>query len=335
MQPRPDPLVSVLVATHDVAPWLAEALGSALAQSLTDLEVVVVDDASTDASPRIAEQLAARDPRLRVVRRAINRGSAATRNEALALARGRWVAVLDGDDRMALDRLARLVAAAESEGADWIADDQWIEPRDGGRPGRLLLDEPPGVSQLDIPRLLDRDPPETIGYGTLKPLVRRAFLERHGIRWRPEAGRSDDLIFALECLAAGARGRLLNEPLYHYRLRAGSQVHRLDPLATLAHMFEVQALAERLLAGHPDPAVAAALARRRARLEAALGYLQAIEAIRRGAPRRLLALLRARPALAALLVRGGLEAAGRRLRGERVPTLANRRLFRSIEVPDG
>lgn len=324
------PRVSVLVASYQVAPWLGQALASVLAQTLADLEVIVVDDASHDASPDIAAAFAARDSRVRLVRRDRNLGATATREEALGLARGRWLAVLDGDDRMAAERLERVVGAAEAVGADWLADDQWIEAEGTSWPAaRLLLDEPAGTSPLDAARFLDRDPPETIGYGTLKPLIRRDFLLRTGVRWRARAGRSDDFLMAVDCMAAGAACWLLAEPLYHYRLRPGSQVASTGALATLDHMLEVQTLAERSLAGHPDARVAAALARRRARIELARLYRRALEAARRGELAALARLLGRRPALAGLLARGLGEAVARRLHGGRIPTLANRSLFRA------
>ncbi len=325
------PTVSVLIASRDTAPWLPEALASALGQTLRSLEVILVDDGSRDASPEIARAAAARDPRLRVVCRAMSRGAPATRNEALALARGRWVAALDADDRMEPTRLARMVDTAEEVGADWLADDQWIEAEGTGWPAaRLLLDEPAGASRLDAVHFLDRDPPETIGYGTLKPLVRRDFLLRTGIRWRPEAGRSDDFAFALDCIVAGAALWLLNEPLYRYRLRPGSQVTSLGGLATHAHMREVQGLAERILEGIADPALLAALARRRRRIETAGLYRRTLEAARAGDLSVVLRTVLRRPAALGLLARGLAEATARRLHGRRVPTLANRRLFRAI-----
>ncbi|MDW8370214.1 MAG: glycosyltransferase family 2 protein [Geminicoccaceae bacterium] len=325
------PLVSVVVPCWNSAPWLAAAIGSVLRQTLGELEVILVDDGSSDATPRLARELAAADARVRLVLRPDNRGSARTRNEGLALARGPWIAVFDADDRMEPDRLARLVRTAETVGADWLADDQWIEVEGGERArARLLFDEPAGPRPLALADFLDRDPPETIGYGTLKPLVRRAFLERHGIRWRPEAGRSEDFLFAVECMEAGAASWLLPEPLYRYRLRPGSQVTRLDPLATLDHMLHVQALAERALAAHRDLAVAAALARRRARIEAARLYRRTLDAVRRGALVEVGRALRERPRLSGLLARGLAEALARRLRGTDVPTLANRPLFRDL-----
>lgn len=324
------PEVSVLVPCRNVAPWLAAAAASALGQTLADLELILVDDASTDGTAETARRLAAADRRVRLVLRPVNGGSAAARNDGLARARGRWIALLDADDRMAPQRLERMVTVAEAVGADWLADDQWIEAEGTGwPPARLLLDEPAGASPLDAVRFLDRDPPETIGYGTLKPLIRRDFLLRSGVRFRPEAGRSDDFLCAVDCMAAGAACWLLAEPLYHYRLRPGSQVTGTNPIPTLDHMLEVQTLAERSLAGHPDPGVAAALARRRARIELAALYRRALDAARRGALVELARLFRRRPALARLLARGLGEAVTRRLRGDRLPTLANRPLFRA------
>lgn len=325
------PLVSVVVPCWNSAPWLAEAIGSVLRQTLDELEVILVDDASTDATLATARQLAEADRRVRLVLRPVNGGSAAARNDGLALARGRWIAMLDGDDRMAPERLERMVAAAETVGADWLADDQWIEADGTGWPAaRLLLDEPAGASPLDPARFLDRDPPEAIGYGTLKPLIRRDFFLRTGVRFRPEAGRCDDFLLAVDCMAAGAACWLLAEPLYHYRLRPGSQVTGTSPLATLDQMRAVQALAERSLAGHPDPRVADALVRRRARIEAALAYRRTVAALRRGALAAVGRTLRQQPRLSVLLARGLAEAAGRRLRGGGVPTLAHRPLFRDL-----
>lgn len=322
------PVVSVLIACRDAAPWLPEALGSALAQTLAELEVILVDDGSRDTSPAIAREVAARDPRLRFVARASARGSAATRNEALALARGRWVAVLDADDRMAPERLARLVATAEAVGADWIADDQWIEVEGmGWPPARLLLAEPAGASPLTIARFLDRDPPEAIGYGTLKPLVRRAFLCAHGVRWRPDIVRCEDFLFTLDCLAAGASAWLLNEPLYRYQLRPGSQVTSSAGAAALDHQLAAQGVAERLLESVADDEIRAALTRRRIRTEAARRYRAAIDAFRTGALVQVLRGLRRDPGLLPLLARGLVEALRARLSGARIPTLANRRLF--------
>jgi glycosyltransferase involved in cell wall biosynthesis len=91
------PLVSVVVPTFNRAYCLAQALESALAQSHRDLELVVVDDGSIDATPDLLAAFAERDPRVRLARQP-NLGVAAARNHGLRLARGAYIALLDSDD---------------------------------------------------------------------------------------------------------------------------------------------------------------------------------------------------------------------------------------------
>ncbi len=112
VMPAPAPLVSVLIPTHNRAHYVLDAVASALAQTLTDTEIIVVDDGSTDATAQALATVT--DPRLRIVRHATNQGIPATRNTALAAARGRYVAWLDSDDIARPTRLAEQVAFLES-----------------------------------------------------------------------------------------------------------------------------------------------------------------------------------------------------------------------------
>lgn len=90
--------VTVVVPVHNAGATLGTALRSLLAQTWRDLDIVVVDDASTDATADLAEDWAARDGRIRVLRHASNRGAYASRNSGLAAAVGTVVTVHDGDD---------------------------------------------------------------------------------------------------------------------------------------------------------------------------------------------------------------------------------------------
>ena len=102
---RPD--VSFLVASYNSAAYLAAATASALAQRDVAIEVVIVDDGSSDGSRELAAALAARDGRVLCLGTPVNRGPAGARNLALAAARGRWLAVLDSDDLIDPDRSRR------------------------------------------------------------------------------------------------------------------------------------------------------------------------------------------------------------------------------------
>lgn len=108
------PLVSALVAAHEAAPFVGAAVGSLLQQSLADLEVLVVDDGSTDGTAEVARAAARADRRVRLMALGRNRGQAAALNAGLAEARGRYLAVLDADDLATPSRLALQVAALEA-----------------------------------------------------------------------------------------------------------------------------------------------------------------------------------------------------------------------------
>src|SRR5262245_7493975 len=94
---NPAPAVSVLMPVYNGGRFLAAAVESVLAQTFTDLELIAIDDGSTDASAQVLRDLAARDARLRVVHQD-NQGIVASLNTALALARAPLVARMDADD---------------------------------------------------------------------------------------------------------------------------------------------------------------------------------------------------------------------------------------------
>lgn len=96
------PRVSVVVTAYNVAPFLRQALESALSQTATDIEVVVVDDGSSDEPDRVAGEFA--DPRLRLVRQD-NQGASAARNRGVSETSAPYVAFLDGDDYWGKDKL--------------------------------------------------------------------------------------------------------------------------------------------------------------------------------------------------------------------------------------
>lgn len=89
------PLFSVLVPAYNIESLIRQTLESALAQTIQDLEIVVVDDGSSDKTTEVVHSFT--DPRIRLIHQA-NAGVSAARNRAIAEARGKYVAFLDGDD---------------------------------------------------------------------------------------------------------------------------------------------------------------------------------------------------------------------------------------------
>ena len=231
--PVPDgPAASILIAAYNAEAFLDGALESALAQTCRDIEVVAVDDASSDGTYAALQAWARRDPRVRVLQHAQRSGAAAARNTAIAAARGRWLAVLDSDDAFRPERIERLIAAAERDGADLLADN--LRERDFASGAPLGTAFPPAQTaapeRLALADLLRRDRLDLPGrakVGYLKPIVRRAFLERTSVRYRPDIRVGEDLLFYFECVAAGGRFRFARgEALYLYSVRGGSESSR-------------------------------------------------------------------------------------------------------------
>src|SRR4030095_3987508 len=110
--------VSVIVPTRNRSALLAITLCSVLRQRDVDLEVIVVDDASTDDTPAALARLT--DSRIRVIRHDSCRGVSAARNHGISEARAEWIAFLDDDDLWAPDKLALQLRAARERGATWV-----------------------------------------------------------------------------------------------------------------------------------------------------------------------------------------------------------------------
>jgi glycosyltransferase involved in cell wall biosynthesis len=113
----PSPEVTVVIPTRDRRVRLAATLAGVRRQRDVELEIVVVDDASTDGTAELVVALG--DPRIRVIRRERAGGPATARNAGIAVARGRWIAFLDDDDLWAPDKLRRQLDAADAAGASW------------------------------------------------------------------------------------------------------------------------------------------------------------------------------------------------------------------------
>ncbi|MDO5139834.1 MAG: glycosyltransferase family 2 protein, partial [Oscillospiraceae bacterium] len=111
------PLLSLIIPVYNVRPYLAECLDSAVSQTLKDMEIVIVDDGSTDGCGQICDSYAACDERVTVCHTE-NKGLAAARNYGLDRICGKYVAFLDSDDWLEDDALQKLLEAIERHGAD-------------------------------------------------------------------------------------------------------------------------------------------------------------------------------------------------------------------------
>lgn len=273
----PDPIVSIIVANFNGERFLADALTTARSQTLRAIEIIVVDDASSDRSVEIARRIASEDERIRVIARSTRSGPGAARNDGLAVARGEWIAILDSDDMMHPSRLEDLVRAAANAGADICADDLLVFG-EGLTPQRHLSRRQQRLDWITTADFVDRIHSHEPPLGYLKPVIRTAFLRSHGLRYEPNLQIGEDYDLIMRLLAKGARFRLLNTIGYFYRKHASSISHRLAN-DNLERMLEAD---ERLLPLFAKGAhdVERAFASRRASIMRALAFSNIVSAIK-------------------------------------------------------
>ena len=215
----PIPIVSVIVPAYQAELTLSSTLATARAQTLREIEIIVVDDGSTDRTAQQAAAAAAVDPRVRVLRQE-NTGVAAARNAGISAARGRWIAPLDADDIWHPTKLNRQLAAAD--GATYTPGMVYCWSRAVDGANGVLADHGRPTFRGDVlaPML-----GSNFLYSASIPLLRRDVVERAGgfdtTLLRRGAQGAEDLalwLAVVECESA----EVAPEFLVGYRIGSGS-----------------------------------------------------------------------------------------------------------------
>ncbi|MFF7449289.1 MULTISPECIES: CDP-glycerol glycerophosphotransferase family protein [unclassified Streptomyces] len=227
------PRFSVIVPAYEVQAYLHACLDSALSQSYADLELIAVDDCSPDACGAIIDEFAARDPRVRPVHLAENRGRGGARNAGLAVATGDYLIFLDGDDTLAPDALRAIADRLKETGdpdvlvydhalTDWTGE----AVRDGLAP--QLTEQGPAPFRLeDRPGLL------RVRAAAWNKAYRREFVERARFAFPP--GRYEDTPWTYPALMSAETLATLDRVCVHHRTRRRGSV----PGTADRHHFDV------------------------------------------------------------------------------------------------
>jgi len=247
------PVVSVVIPAFNAEVSLAATVASAQGQSLTDIEILIVDDASRDGTLALARRLAAADPRVKAIAAGDNRGPAGARNLGIDHAKGDYL--LLEDENGAVEAML-----PSGEGAS---------------------STPLTAAQFLVGNLPDPAHPRK-SYGFLKPLIRRRFLEEHALRYDEGLRFAEDFAFYLACYSTGARFYLVQQPLYRYRVRADSLTAR-HSTEDLRRLQQVDRLLLRDHAGAAEGAFLAALKRHKRSIDQRLYWRVVIDAVKRRA----------------------------------------------------
>ena len=246
-----NPVATIVIAAYCAEKTILRALQSASLQT-APVEIVVVDDCSTDATYAIAQDYSQTDPRVRVYQQPHNTGPAGARNLAIKNSTAPWIAVLDADDFMAPDRIAQLVQQAEADNLDLLADDIYrVTDADlSATDKRLWSQTDIGQTTVTFAQFVDGNRRNRNGQrgelGFVKPLMRRAFFDANDLAYDPDLRLAEDYLLYAKALAAGARFRLV-DPLGYFA------VYRDDSLSSQHSTKDLGAIvkADQALALHP------------------------------------------------------------------------------------
>lgn len=217
--------LSVVLPCRDAEAYLDACLESVRSQDMADFEALIVDDGSTDGTAEIAARFCARDRRARLFHSG-GAGVSAARNLALSRAAGEWVTFVDADDLLPPGAFSRLFAAA-GEGVDLVVGAH--ETFGEGVPCEIVRPDTnwPALSgerrrRAVALRLIEGDSVLNI---MCAKLARREMLEREGIRLYETLGVAEDALFNLEAVLCARGIAYVDEPVYRYRMHAGSKMH--------------------------------------------------------------------------------------------------------------
>jgi succinoglycan biosynthesis protein ExoO len=264
--------VSVIVPAYNASAFLARALDSALAQTVPALEIIIVDDASTDDTCVLAQRYADAHPTIKVIKLAQNAGPSKARNTGIAAASGTWVAVLDADDAWRPNRIEALAPLGEAHQADYVADNQVLYDAVAQRESRLGF-EPTGrleVITAEKHFLSEVYALSKFGYGILKPLLRRQFLIEHNLFYRENNRYGEDFELTANLLLEGGKAILTDEAFYIYTTRlgeiSGQQSPHSQSISRYDLLIETSDAIEQRYNTAANPPLQAAIRRRRAQL---------------------------------------------------------------------
>ena len=228
-----DRKIAIVIPLYNDAVNIERAISSALNQVLPQdhtLEVIVVDDCSTDDGFERASRMARTDDRLTVLRQDVNQGPSAARNRALAFSDAAWFSPLDSDDLILPDRISKLLATAECNGLDWIADNLFISMESSSQQveRNLWPEKPEGPVELSAALFVERSydvetPRSELGF--LKPLINRERASTGLEPYRNDLRFGEDFELYTRLLLNGTKAWLVDPCGYYLVQRAGSASH--------------------------------------------------------------------------------------------------------------
>jgi len=218
--------VSVIVPVYNVLDYIKESLDSIVNQTLTDIEIICVDDCGQDKSMEIVEEYARKDKRIVILRHPVNKGLGAARNSGAAAATGKYLACVDSDDYIDLTMLEKAYQKLEETGFDsvWVKVNTYLEDKKTFTTENYykgLFEHQGGELEITARNIAH------FPVNAWNKVYRLDFIKGHGLKW--SAGLLyEDLEFYYHFYTLSSKTFLIDELLYVYRWRQGSIMNQTD-----------------------------------------------------------------------------------------------------------
>ena len=248
------PLVSIIVPIFNVEKYLSECIDSILSQTYENIEIILIDDGSTDKSAEICDKYALKDKRVRVIHK-INGGVSAARNDALQQANGQLIMFVDSDDWINSETCETAVSTMQESGADVV---MWtyISENNGNQSPKIIFGSDTIFEGTNVKEKLHRRLFGLTGEELANPeladslcpvwgkLYKKELILDNNISFvdLSEIGTYEDGLFNIEVFSQVEKAVYLNKCFYHYRKENSSSVtsgYRKDLFEKWQHLFDL------------------------------------------------------------------------------------------------
>ncbi|NNC84970.1 MAG: glycosyltransferase family 2 protein [Bacteroidia bacterium] len=208
----------------NAAHFICDALNMVQAQTINEWELVIVDDFSTDDTVNIIQDLMSKEKRILFSKNEKNWGPSYSRNKAISMANGEWIAIVDADDFIEKERLEKMIDWGEKYELDLVGDNQrWVDVENGNYMRSLFSNNfiTPPFKTINIKSYLNSvskvQPKYT--FGMVQPIIKLDFLKTNQITYQEDIRFGEDTVLHFDCLMKGAIFGVFEDEMYTCRKR--------------------------------------------------------------------------------------------------------------------
>lgn len=237
------PKISIIIPVHNSEKYLDQCIESILSQTYHALQIICVNDGSSDGSLYILEQHAEADSRITVESQS-NQGVSAARNRGLEIATGEYIGFVDSDDWIEPTMVDTLLTALLRKETDLAicSVTQHDDDKKGEPMARRSFPNQSFLEPTECHEFVDRFSRGEFDFANWNKLFRRSIIENHKIRFNHDLHIGEDFLFNLRYITHAQSFVILESQLYHYRIHGGSLWHTNDETRWLEHCKRTNAL---------------------------------------------------------------------------------------------